>query len=298
MSKRLHGVLLRLLKNGQLSASQLTSAQRQELDAFRARTNALGYQTRGRGVVYTISQRAIVEQHLSQLAPLAAADINATLPQRAANIGRSRNSKSGQHYHERYYLLFKAQGEVTWHQDHDASLALDLGAITLQQGAASLAISANASPHFDPGWHTTGALWLVENQALFDQLDWLPNDEHTSVIWYSGHLRTALLEWLARRPRAAHVYLFPDYDGVGLQNYLRLKRQLADQVSFWLMPNWQQKLSRFGNNLLWQNTHQEFQSAAPHLLPLLDNEQALALLITAMQRQGLALEQEAVWLPI
>ncbi|MBR9830381.1 MAG: hypothetical protein GYB41_17395 [Oceanospirillales bacterium] len=294
MSHALRLALTRLLEaeDGRLPASQFTHAQRLALDNCRSRTGALCLQRSGRGSVYCLTDRVVIEQHLRRLAPLNDKQATTSLPRRAAHIGHTRSSKGGRHNHEWDYLLLRSNNPVSWHNDDGD--ALDLQAATRQQGAAALRIGSGE----DTGWHTTGTLWLLENQALFDRLDWLPAGQAASVLWYSGQLRHSLVHWLAQRPRAGSVILFPDYDGVGLHNYTQLKKQLGDECHFWLMPGWQQKLTRYGNNELWQKTAREFNAALPALAPLFAAEPVLKQLVTAMQTQGLALEQEAVWLPV
>lgn len=295
MSRALHAALRRLLQSdsGQIAGSQLTTAQARALEELRNRTGAVGLQRSGRGVIYRVIERQILQQHLNELMPLAAAELDADLPQRAGNIGLSRSSKSGQHGHGIHYLLLKAQGTVGWHST-DSGHILDLQKATQEQGAAALTIGGNN----DQSWSSDAELWLVENQALFDRLDWLPHSEAASVAWYSGHLRSCLIDWLAQQPRAPHIRLFPDYDGVGLHNYLRLRQRLGNQVSFWLMPDWEQRLRQFGNNALWQKTAVDFQAAMTRFQPMLANEPDVHQLMRAMQTHGLALEQEAIWLPV
>ena len=131
----------------------------------------------------------------------------------------------------------------------------------------------------------------MENQALFDRTDWLPANTVATLLYYGGQLDGRLLAWLAGRPRARRIVHFADYDGVGLANFARLHALLGDACECWLMPDWSDKLARYGSNRLWRDTLREFTAAAArlpdYLLPL----------TRQMQQSGLALEQEAVWLP-
>ena len=61
-------------------------------------------------------------------------------------------------------------------------------------GAASLPFS-----QMTPGTPEQ-ALWLVENQALFDRTDWLPEGTQASLLYYGGQLDGRLLSWLGHRP--------------------------------------------------------------------------------------------------
>jgi len=91
------------------------------------------------------------------------------------------------------------------------------------------------------------------------------------------------------------VILFPDYDGVGLLNYARLREACAVPCSFWLMPDWRSKLSKYGSNETWRNTLAEFQAAVSRLESE-GMEEGLKALCQALSHEGLALEHEAVWL--
>lgn len=293
MTQRLRAALGKLRKaETALAGSALTPAQRRALEQFASQTGSVQMRPGGRGVVFVILQPAIVERHWRDLTPIDAEALPDDLPDRASNIAGTRSSKGAYHRHDHHYLLLKAgPGEVTWH--NDAGHRLDLRKATDQQGAGVLSIQANNT------WRAPGPLWLVENQALFDRLDWLPDagegDSGSCIAYYSGQLPTGLIDWLAEQPRASQLWCFPDYDGVGLLNYARLKARLGEAVRLWLMPDWQARLPRFGSNVLWQDTAREFHAARQRLESLEDDPDVQAL-IQAMQDRGLALEQEAVWL--
>ncbi len=290
MNRTLRAALgkLRQAEAGQLAGSTLSAAQRKTLEHFARQTGSVQIRPSGRGVIYVIVEAAIVERHWRDLTPIDPEQLADDVPDRAANIATSRSSKSARHDHPVHYLLLKAgPGPVSWRDDRGHRL--DLRQATDQQGAGVLAI------HSDSHWASDGPLWLVENQALFDRLDWLPDSNNCSVGYYSGQLRTGLLDWLAERPRASQLHFFPDYDGVGLLNYARIRARLGADVSLWLMPDWQSRLSRFGSPVLWRRSAREFR-AAQQQLSTLTVEPEIQQLMRAMQRQGLALEQEAVWL--
>ncbi|MFY0664101.1 MAG: hypothetical protein JXQ97_05720 [Natronospirillum sp.] len=280
---------LRSTDDGQLSASALTRAQQDALDEFCQRTGALQLQRSGRGRVFRILRHEVVAQHIAELAPATGTELSEALPVRASNIGRTRSSKGGKQGHEVFYLLVKTLGKPHWENQHGQ--ILDLHQQTQTQGVAALAIGARSAV----SWQTKSPIWLVENQALFDELNWLPEQRACTVGWYSGHLRNALIHWLGQQ-KDIPVILFPDYDGVGLHNYLRLKQRLGPRASLWLMPDWQRKLKKYGSNALWQKTQSDFQVAVKGLAVKCSAERELQQLIETMQTHGMALEQEAVWL--
>lgn len=289
MSRPLADALEKLLAaQGMAAASQFTAAQRGQLDIFARQTGALRLITQGRGASYELTNRALAQSHLGVLRPLAKADLDPALPARAANIARMRNSKGRAHHHETGYLLLKAIDQhVVWRRG-DGGL-LDISANTQIAGAAAVAIAAG------DGWTTDKPIWLVENQALFDRLDWLPAGAHGSLIYYGGQLSNLLLDWMAQRARTDQIWFFPDYDGVGLLNYARLREKSRAPVHFWLMPDWPERLKKYGSNGAWQKTRKEFDGALARL-EIQGMPPDVAVLCRAMAAQGLGLEHEAVWL--
>ncbi len=286
MDSTLRAALLKLHGQSTLPVSQFTPAQRSALDGFARQTGAVICQRQGRGDVYRVSDPQLFEIHLVGLSPQVEMPTTESLPLRAQHIAHARNSKARNHQHESYYPQLKAVGDrVFWHQDEHGN-QLPLSQLTQDYGAASLRLQAEDS------WQTAQPLWLVENQALFDRTDWLPADTQATLLYYGGQLDGRLLAWLARQPRASRVILFPDYDGVGLANFARLVTLLGEACECWLMPDWQTRLERYGSHRLWQDTYREFNSVVSQL------PDYLSPLTDRMYQTGLALEQEAVWLPV
>lgn len=289
MSRALADALDKLLSTPGASAATLfTPAQRRQLDVFARHTGALRLITQGRGASYLVTDEALARAHLAELRPVAIDALDARLPARANNIARMRDSKGRGHTHGTSYLLLKAIGAgVTWQRGDGADF--DVSANTALAGAAVIAIES------DDNWQTDQPIWLVENQALFDRLDWLPSDAHGSIVYYGGQLSRLLLDWMAQRARSDRIVFFPDYDGVGLLNYARLREKSLAPVEFWLMPEWEGRLTKYGSNRVWLNTQKDF-SAALGRLDVLGMPLALRALCQALSEQGLALEHEAVWL--
>jgi hypothetical protein len=289
VSRPLADALSKLLKsdNG-LASSQFTVAQRCALEEFSRKTQAVRLITQGRGTLYRVFERAVAVAHLKQMRPMQSEDLSAALPLRATNLALYRNSKGAAAGHAVQYLLFKSiNADTRWQNEQGHTM--DLPTLTHLHGAAALAVQTQ------DGWCTDSPLWLVENQALFDDLRWLPADASGTVCYYAGQISGGLLDWLSLRARAPRVILFPDYDGIGLQNFARLRERLCNNCEFWLMPNWAELLHRHGNREIWLNNLANFQDAVARLQtqamsPMLEE------LCRSMQVSGLALEQEAVFL--
>jgi len=288
MSKALTAALEKLRRDGRLAASALTKSQKAALGDFARKTGCVQETVAGRGAVYRVVNETALDTYWRQLRPSEPDELPNDLPQRAFNIANSRDSKRIDPGHGTYYLLLKSVGTgVTWSDGHST---LDLTAASKNYGAAALSLCP------EDNWTSEQALWLVENQNLFDRLDWLPDNTVASVAYYGGQLSKLFIRWLARISRAKKVVLFPDYDGVGLMHYARLRAELASECEFWLMPEWPHLLEKYGSRKVWLDNLDNFESAHARLHDTAAQE--LNQLMSAMREQAMALEQEAIWLTI
>tara|TARA_R110001592_G_C13187169_1_gene751815 strand:+ start:9081 stop:9722 length:642 start_codon:yes stop_codon:yes gene_type:complete len=211
MSKTLAAALEKLRRDGRVAASALTKGQKSALGDFARKTGCIQEMVIGRGTVFSVVNDKALDTYWRQLRPREEDELSDDLPKRAFNIASSRDSKNADPGHDTYYLLLKSAGAgVSW---SNGDSTLDLTAATKNYGAATLGITKNDS------WASQQVLWLVENQNMFDRLDWLPPGTNASIAYYGGHLNNLLIEWLSRTSRTKRVLLFPDYDGVGLMNY-------------------------------------------------------------------------------
>ncbi|HHK8567977.1 TPA: Wadjet anti-phage system protein JetD domain-containing protein [Vibrio parahaemolyticus] len=290
MSQALVKALMRLIEvyPDSIAGSTLASSQKKQLEEFSRKTQSVQVTPKGRGVVYRILDMDVVKVTLEQLAPNQ--NVPPSAPQRAVNIASTRSSKQGRVGHNVTYVLAKAVANPLW--EVSGILTEHLNIATEEFGVFSLEVGGERNKNL----HSHHSIWLVENQALFDRLDWLPNNEPTTVIWYRGQLHNKLIDWLSVPERVPMVYFFADYDGVGLNNFRRLKEKLGERAEFWMMPNWKELLSRYGQNHLWVDTAREFDSFEQNGQRLLEQSSTLRGLVTEMKKHGLALEQEAVWL--
>lgn len=290
MSQPLIAALKRLMNAHpeSIAASTMTTAQKRQLDEFCRKTHSVRMTPSGRGIAYRIEDLAVVTVTLKQLSPHQ--DLPLSIPARAANIASTRSSKQGRITHDVTHVFIKTRGQPNW-SDGDRPTE-QLQRASEEFGVAALEIGGDKNHSL----YSKHPIWLVENQELFDRLNWLPTSEPTSVIWYRGQLHNKLIDWLAAPQRSPFIYLFADYDGVGLNNYRRLKERLGERATFWLMPNWRTLLTRYGQNKLWIDTARDFESFERNAGQWLEQENELKALVQAMKRQGLALEQEVVWL--
>ncbi|AXS81793.1 hypothetical protein D0851_01235 [Marinobacter sp. Arc7-DN-1] len=241
----------------------------------------------GNGTVYRVTNPTVFRQNLRELRP-DAESVDENLPVRAKNLALTRSTKGRKNTHEASYRLLKATAPgVTWSCD---SKSLNLWALSSLAGALAIDIS-----QADTSLTSGNPLWLVENQALLDDTSWVPEDLNGSVLFYQGQISNRLITWLVARSRSPRILFFPDYDGVGLQNYARLRQAMGENVELWLMPDWKRKLERYGDSDVWRKNLKYVASAEQRLDPDKEPEEVLELL-KALKLSGKALEQEAVFL--
>ena len=148
-----------------------------------------------------------------------------------------------------------------------------------------------------PEWESAHPILLVENQCLFDDLSWLPQGWQGILLYYAGMLSHWLIDWLSRSIFTS-IELFPDYDGVGLKNFARLRTSVLTAGWHW-RADWEQALERFGNPSLWQKEEQRksIDDLWQEWEALGWPDARLRPLVTAMRTQGKMLEQEWVLMP-
>lgn len=215
---------LQLLQAKQtVKRSRFTKKQQQYLNDLIKQTGIISLNKKGSGFVYQVINFSALQSHLKHLQPLDELELSSDLPQRSRNIGLCKNSKQLNPEHEVYYLLLKAVGNNIYWFNHENRI--NISEQMQIQGVSSLMIQVSDD------WQSQHPLLLVENQALFDRLDWLPDDFNGSVIYYSGNINNLLLAWLGNKPRTTELIVFADYDGVGFNNFLRVRRVIKNVSS-------------------------------------------------------------------
>jgi hypothetical protein len=131
---------------------------------------------------------------------------------------------------------------------------------------------------------------LVENPAVFTQFERLCLPVNF-VIYAQGRVSGRLLQWLAaqRAPEFSLLHL-PDYDPVGLAEFVRLREVLGVRVRLHLPLDLNECFARFSNRALVQATKSRAVLAALRNSALPEVQEVLALI----HAYHAGLEQEAL----
>ncbi|MFK4132194.1 hypothetical protein ACI2KR_07865 [Pseudomonas luteola] len=132
-----------------------------------------------------------------------------------------------------------------------------------------------------------GKLYLIENYESWAHAErYLPHDG--VYVHYQGWLSERLLEWLSV-VHSKDIVLSPDYDLVGLHNWLRLKQQIPKANLFWPI-NFSELLDKHPSSEIWKKQY-GFLDGASRLLSSFPDEKG-CFWLHQMQSKGACLEQE------
>lgn len=281
--------LEKLLAAGSIPRSEVPKGIQKKLEDWGERTGCLRLVREGRGAALRVVSPEVLQSELSRLR---SDEDHSLSPLRAQNLARYRDTKVGSSGNDCVYYLLKGVGKGIQAATGRGKGAVSLSDITQALGCATLALTGRETP----GWVCSEEILLVENQAVFDDLSWLPEGWRGLVLYYQGELSSRLIAWLARS-QFQRVTLFPDYDGVGLQNFARLRESLPHCQWYW-HQGWEVALERFGNPSLWGRGEQR--KRVDDLWARFEAEgwpdPQVRNLVERMRRLGVMLEQEWVLL--
>lgn len=268
--------LMNLLKIGSLPVSGVPRVARAEINNLHS-VEFIKWEKAGAGAKYIVVDEAAIRNlldttgyhgDLSKLTPKA----KAVALHSDAHKGRDKAM----------LLILSAAGHARWTEGDNI---LNVSDHVSRFGIASMLVR--------PGdqWHTGQPVGLVENldpvvhaQQYFDKVGF-----QGSLIFYSGWLSKAFLDWLTEIKRAPSYVLFADYDIVGIKNYLLAKKRVGNSLSMYIPNNINELLMRFGN------TEKLKSKSGRKLIESSDDPDAIRLYSTLLET-GRGLDQESLLL--
>ena len=266
--------LIKLLEVGSMVASGVPRAARVDVDNVQ-KAGFIRWEKSGSGGRYiVIDERAIRDLlqatgyhgDLNELTPKAKA---------VAQHGDAHKGLDGS-----MLLIMSTAGPSEWSEGENT---LEVFSHVSRFGIASMVVR--------PGdqWRTTQPVGLVENIDLviyakqyFDKVGF-----QGSLIYYSGWLSKAFLDWLTELKRAPSYILFADYDLVGIKNYLLVKNRVGTSISMYIPNNIDELLVRFGKKLDSKSDRKAIESSG--------DPEAIHLYRTLLET-GRVLDQESILL--
>lgn len=188
--------LIRLLSStGRVPTSEFSASERSALVEFSRSNGGLRLVMVGRKSDYAITNRAALERHINQLHP------GAWVPRSDVPAVPSAASTTAADGGGVFYLLLKAVSPDACWTDGASAPPRTLQIASQQQcaGVAALAL------RHDDAWRSEGVLWIVEHQAQFDTIDWLPVGATGTLAYCVAPAQAGLRQWLAHSRRASEV---------------------------------------------------------------------------------------------
>lgn len=276
-------VLQKIANEEEIPFSLVPKSVREKLQQWGESSGAVSLQRSqaGAGRVFKVVNLRIVEKEIISLD--SNIDVNALSSSRLRNLAINKDTKAGLTTLEYSYYLCKAIGDNVFVNE------VNVSDVSKSIGCFALPVRNDSE-----GIICRGSLLLVENQQLLDDLKWVPSGFTGIVLYYAGNLSARLRAWL-KRCSFAGIILFPDYDAVGINNYMNLIEAIPNAQWFW-MNDWKTKLAKYGCKELRRKGNQEsmFENLWTSFKENGFPDAELESLMTEIRKQGKMLEQEAV----
>lgn len=234
--------LAQLRTNGRIPGSQLSRSGRTLLKPL-FNSGILNVESSGRGEVILVASHSAFEKWLPTQFPSYANQLGHPVgANRARSIALRRNSKSGGLGVNRSILHLRAFG------GNDTCITIDgkelpVEKLTTRHGVAACMILDNTFIQL-PAEVTI----LVENLECFLRSE-LIVPEARVALHSAGRVSERLVACLARSVLShSPFWHLPDYDPVGLDDYLRLRAVLGDRVKLYVPANIEKLFDQFGSH--------------------------------------------------
>lgn len=284
MADGLIRTLKTLLGDGSIPLSALSRKQRKKLaPLFDA--NVIRRERSGAGERYVAHDLDVIEQFAQKHYPSglgaaqradAQAGANGTLTT-AAGVQNFRDAKRGGQTSE--ILTFRGMPGATLQVN---GTKVPVGDETEKRGVTSILLTPGAEINF------TGTLAVVENLTAFLRYEEF-YDLADLALYGGGILSQRVIDWLAETAHDdARVILCPDYDFVGLHEFVRLERACGQRAQLLIPEQIDALFRRFSKTKLFRNG-----AAYQRNLRESDNP-AVRRILDLMHQHGAGLEQEVL----
>lgn len=280
MSGKIIKLLDQLIDRGSVAGSSLSPRSRRRLEPL-FDTGVLSETRNSRGSRIILNDKEALSLWVEETFPSGPEGPSIKMPQRAHAVAQYRCSKSGSRLASTLVHL-RGFTEASLRRGSDV---LPLADLTKTLGVASFLLDSA------PSWIIQGNVVVVENFEVFLHIEEIIQDIDVA-IWSKGRLAERVVDWLASLSdiRILHA---GDYDATGLDEYSRLAAALPGQVELFVPHDFERILAQFGKRDLL------LKPKSTAVLGRLRSTASgtLKTVIDLMDRNGKALEQEALLIP-
>jgi len=245
---RIEARLRELMRAGALAKSACSSEMLSFIAPLRD-AGVLAWERRGAGEVLAVCDDATLYDFIARQFPMLASELPANVSLRVAGVARFRDSKA---------LPCDTPDILTVRAWSDTILWKDSQAIPAGEATRSYGVFSFV-PVPGERYEIRGPCALVEGPELllgFDRIS--AREECTLVIYGGGRISRQVLDWLATQSAPNFQLLHcPDYDPVGLNEYLRLRGALGTRVRLHVPSDLEESFARFGNRDLLRRPYNQ-----------------------------------------
>jgi len=230
----------KLIEDGRVPFSSLSARARRDLKPL-FDGGALVEDASGRGVVVVVQRPDVLREWARRQYPIFSGDwVNVQASNRANAVLMRRDSKAGGAAVGASVLHMRACGTARAAVD---GMDFPVEQLTTRHGLAACLIRDSTRLELE------GQAVLVENLECFLAVESIVSPVHIAMN-SAGRISEMLLKCLARATFSEPLLHLPDYDPVGLSDYLRLKVILGPRVSLHVPSDVEERFTAFGNKAL------------------------------------------------
>lgn len=266
--------LIKLLETGRITSSKVPKSALPEVERIK-KQGFIDWNKAGRGGVYTIQDRDAIRSLLKNTGYHGEIE---ELSSKAKAVALHKDAHKGKD--ETLLLMLSATQKVLWYKN---GVAVDLYKIVQDCGIASILVKPGDN------WQTDNPIALVENQDLIVYADqyFKKIKFQGTVIHYPGWVSKKTIAWLKTLKNNA-VTILPDYDPVGIKNYIILKKELP-RLKIYIPEDLPELLLRFGDP-------ERLNTLTDRKLLEQTKDENAAWLYKLLLKHGVGLHQEALML--
>jgi hypothetical protein len=204
------------------------------------------------------------------------------LTTRANSIMLNKDSKAGKALDYLFLQIRSVDPDAHMYVNDER---VNIGAATGICGCASLFSEGGKHPHLD----FRSPVYLIENIECWANAEkYLPREG--IFIFYQGWISNKLLAQI-KNWKTVGLHISPDYDLVGLHNWVRLNKEIPGAKLFF-PPEFERLIAAYASDRLWLKQANYLPVAADLCSQV--NDPTLTLWLTQMRERGACLEQEAL----
>lgn len=232
----------------------------------------------GAGRCLTVTNQAALQTYIHSLYPSGLTGVSGDLPAKSKAVAERRDSKKA--VGKRTSILqIRGFNDFAFYKDESA---LPVAEWSKSAGVAAICLD------WMKGWKCRGTVGLVENLETFWHLEKIAPYVDLA-IYAEGRIGANILDWLNSPEMVeAEVVHFPDYDPVGMDEYLRIKRSCPGRAKLFLPAELENLFSRYGKAQLLHD------SSAILARLRRNSDSEVIYVVELMDRFGVGLEQEGL----